>query len=354
MSDEHHEHKLDLTRKQAMALMRGATVQLKHEVMGHGIEIHLPSHIMNKVLRATRLGKGMRLQLDPHSIHHNAVVNADFRRLLPPSVISKGEGLGRFLHNTFGLHYRKTVDNARNVGAQVAHTVLPAVASAAGNIVGDLTGNLLAGAVVGNVASSIVAKQAAKIKGKGLFRTLNKMGIKGVKGKLKAKAKELAHEAIHEHGANAVAQVASHAASAVAKHTGRHDLAQMAHDTIIHNGAQAVDQAHERVDGAGLFRTLHKLGIKGVKGRLKQVGHELVDHVAPQVTAAIGSAVGSRFGDAAGHMAESMANQHVGHAHSAISGMGRKRRGVARGKGFRVTEGGSFTVSGGSFNASGY
>ena len=343
MEEEHVMHHANMSKAQCMKLMRGQTTQLNHEDIGHGLKLVVPHSTAKKMNSAKKRGKGIRVQLSPASIYHNATVNSDFKELLPASVVKRGQGFGQFVHS-LGIPYRKSVNQLRNVGAQIANVALPAAASVAGNVVGDLTGNPLAGMAIGAVASKVVGQQAAKIKGKGLFRTLNKLGIKGVKGKLKGAA----HQAIAEHSGAVTSHIANAAAQAVAQHTGSTKFANMASEAIHQAGAQAVSQAHDQIDGAGLFRFLHNHGLKGVKGKLKQAGHTLIDQAIPQVSNALGAAVGSQFGSAAGDMAAHIAStQGAAAAHQTVSGLGRKRvRGGARTKPFRVTEGGSFSVSG--------
>jgi hypothetical protein len=184
MVKSHHEgfipHQLHLTREQAMKMVHGLPIMLKHEQMGSGVGHHvlmLGHHNARKLLNAYKKGKGMRLHLHPHELHHS---------------IHHGRGLWDFAKKVYhgvGETVKQALSNP--VINDMAGNAVHYGADALGTAVGTYFGNPVAGAMVGEMLGS-AGEKAIK-------RQMVDTGTHDneVYGPIKSQAKELAFDAIH-------------------------------------------------------------------------------------------------------------------------------------------------------------
>lgn len=173
-------HQLHITHEKAKKLIKGLPVIIPHEHMGSGVGHHiimLKPQNARKLLTAYKKGKGMKLHLTPHEIHHT---------------VHRGRG---FFDIAKKIYHgaKETVKQAlRNpVVNDMAGDAVHYGADALGTAVGTYFGNPVAGAMVGEFLGK-AGENAIK-------RQQVDTGTRDntVSGSLKGQAKELAFDAIH-------------------------------------------------------------------------------------------------------------------------------------------------------------
>ena len=160
----YYSHKLDLTVAQRKKLLRGHTIQVKHEQMGHGLKVHLTDLQSHNLVKAHRQGKGIRLDFrDEHQIHHN---------------IEHGEGFGQLLHsirrgfNNLGhtlAPVAKTVGNAvkpyiKPALQQIAKVGVPLLVNGISDAIGQPELGAIATPIVSNIAQNAINKSGLGFK----------------------------------------------------------------------------------------------------------------------------------------------------------------------------------------------
>lgn len=254
-------HQLHLTEKQIKSLVSGGAVNIPYGHMGSEAgEAVVLLHPQNarKLLNSFKKGKGMRLQLSPEEAKGSMIQGRGFN-------IGKAMGkVGKKIKRGFN---KEIVDSG--VGREIAKSlidvgtdvVLPTAMGALSMAAGDPSGKSgeMLGAIAGKQLNSLAEKHGYGIKekmamlramrgkkGSGLFKSLHKAGIKGVKKPLKQIAKSTAKVA---------AQAAGEAISA-------------------YTGNPAAGEAFARIADATAERAIDK-GIKsGVKHAAKLSGRE--------------------------------------------------------------------------------
>jgi hypothetical protein len=173
-------HQLHLTKDQAMKMVHGLPVMIKHHQMGSGMGHHvimLKPQNARKLLTAYKKGKGMKMHLHPdelhHSIHHGRGL-FDFAKKVYHGV---GETVKQALHNPV----------INDMAGQAVHYGSDAL----GTAVGTFFGNPVAGAMVGEMLGR-AGENAIK-------RQMVDTGTHDDKvyGDLKSQAKEIAFDAMH-------------------------------------------------------------------------------------------------------------------------------------------------------------
>jgi hypothetical protein len=255
-------HQLHLTQKQIHALTSGKSSNLPFRHMGSGagnVVVMLHPQNSRKMITAYKKGKGMRLILSPEEIHHSHTHGRGF------NVGKALKNVGREIKHTFTSP--KAMNTYKTIGHYALHNALPAITSGASMALGDETG--ISGAMAGNYLADTIGK---------------KVGM----GKKK----------------------------------------------YVHHDKEIVEDIHERMarlrsmrgkhKGKGLFKTLHKAGIKGVKSKVKDLGKHIVKEGSKAVGKAVGAylgneAIGEKLGEALGHAGHN-AIEHEG-IHHGISAL---------------------------------
>lgn len=216
-------HQLHLTEKQIKTLSSGGAVNVPHSHFGADAgEAVVLLHPQNarKILNSYKKGKGIRLQLNPEELKGSMIQGRGFSLKNLGRTIKKG-----FNKNVLHPTERMAKDVSRGfkkeivdsgVGKKIAKqlidigtdVVLPGSLGALSMLAGDPTG--MSGQMVGQVAGQQLGRLAEKhgygihekmaklramrgkkdYEGEGLFRSLHKIGIKGVKKPLMRIAKE--------------------------------------------------------------------------------------------------------------------------------------------------------------------
>ena len=234
---EFFEHQLDLTKNNLNKIKNGAQTALKHSQIGLGLVIHVSGENHKRIMLAHRKGKGTRVKLSKDELDQN---------------VQAGTGLGQFMHS---IGINNGVRKLKNTGKLIARTALPALGQMAGDALAIATGNPEL-APLAQAFGNQIGQQVSHVKGlqngKGLFRTLHKMGIhkKHVLGVGKHLAKQGLDMALQtasaKVGDNALGQQLLSSAHQAA-HAG---LDKGLNAGLAHAKASAVDMAHNQLPQA--------------------------------------------------------------------------------------------------------
>lgn len=231
-------HQLHLTEKQINALSKGGAVNIPHSHMGSeagDAVVLLHPQNARKILNAFKKGRGLRLQLNPDELKGSMIQGRGFniRKALKKAGHSIEKGFNK-----------KIVDSG--VGKQIAkslidagtNVVLPGTLGALSVMAGDPTG--MSGAVAGHLAGEQLNKLAEK----------------------------------HGYGINRMSPI--------------HQKMAM---------LRAMRNKNQMAEGSGLFKALHKAGIKGVKKPLTRIAKEAGKATAKVASQAVGEAISAYTGN---------------------------------------------------------
>jgi hypothetical protein len=299
----------------AMKKNKGVRIALKPEedivAMTEGGKISLKS-----------IGKSFKKAFDPKGKTTKAFKDVGKEIVKTGDVVKRGfqkevidSGLGK-----------KIAKELIDVGTEI---VLPAATGAASMALGDPTG--ISGAVVGKYAGDYLQKEASKagygMAGKGLFKTLNKMGLNKI-GINKKSVTKFAKDA----GKVAVRAGAMAAGTAITAYTGN-PVAGMAFERI------AVGAADRAIDSKSSKDILKNAG-RGAKKTAKMIAVEAVDnYIDENLTGAekavAEKALAGRYPSAA-DLVYDYSNSKIEEQQSAFGGYGiprRTRGGLRMGRG---------------------
>lgn len=276
-------HQLHLSESQIKSLSSGKGVNIPHSSMGAeagDAVVLLHPQNARKILNAFKKGKGLRLQLNPEELKGSMIQGRGFN--IKRAIRNTGRALNKVGKDIKRGFNKEIVDSG--VGKQIAkelidvgtEVILPKALSGLSMMAGDSTG--MSGEIAGQIAGKQLNKLAekhgygikekmamlramrGKKKGEGLFRSLHKMGIKGVKKPLTKIAKEAGKQAVKV-GAKAVGD-------AVASYTGNPVAGEMF--------AKIADESASKAIDSGL-KSGASHGMKMSKNEVKRMAVEAVD-----------------------------------------------------------------------------
>ncbi len=169
-------HSINLAKHNIDHIKDGVETAIDHAQIGHGMDIHFGKRNHTKIMNAYNKGKNLMLKLTKKEMDHN---------------IEHGTGFGNFMAKTFGVH--NAVRKLKNTGKMLARDLAPQALGAIGTAVGSLVGNPELG-IVGAEAGNVLSRSQALQNGKGLFRTLHKLGVS--KKQVTRGLKNVAHQAL--------------------------------------------------------------------------------------------------------------------------------------------------------------
>jgi uncharacterized protein (DUF697 family) len=316
-------HQLGLSHQQAKKLIMGSPIILPHHQMG----AHAGEHIVNlmpqnarKLLTAFKKGKGLKLHLTPHEIHHT---------------VHSGQGFSSFIKSV-----GNTISNALKNPAVNALAKQGAKYSAkvAGTALGAALGNPEAGEALGDVLGASAENAIADHALKG-----------NIKGTTKQKAKMIAKDALEKaeeslpHSLEMIASQPSRRGRGIKNHhyttkkgdayhhIGHHNVLEM---EAPYSGGKLKKGSAEMKERMARLRAMKKTGGKvnlknlgkDILGGLKKVGH----YVIPVATGALGAAGGEFLGGPLGGFAGSAAGTYAGNQINKKLGIGVRKRGRPR------------------------
>lgn len=292
-------HQLHVSIDKAKKIVKGLPVLIPHAHMGSGVGEHiimLRPQNARKLLSAYKKGKGMKLHLHPHELHHT---------------IHHGRGFfdyAKKLYHKAGETVSKALDNP--MINKVAQQAVRYGADALGTAVGTYFGNPEAGHMVGNMLGS-AGEDAIKHKSVDI-------GAKNLYGSAKGQAHELAFDALHNKihdlpkEIQPVAREALQASFSVGKSGGK----------LKKGSAEAkAFMASIRNKKSGGKINWKDLGNK-IVGGLKTGAH----YAIPAITGTLGGIAGAELGPV-GSMAGSATGSYLGNQINKSIGVGVKRRG---------------------------
>jgi len=173
-------HQLHMTKEQAMKMVHGLPVMLKHHQMGSGMGHHvimLKPQNARKLLTAYKKGKGMKMHLHPDELHHS---------------IHHGRGLydyAKKIYHGVGNTVNRALQNP--MINEMAGDAVHYGSDALGTAVGTFMGNPVAGLAVGELLGR-AGEHAIKSR-------LVDTGTRDDKvyGDMRSQAKEIAFDAMH-------------------------------------------------------------------------------------------------------------------------------------------------------------
>jgi hypothetical protein len=291
-------HQLHLTDKQINSLTRGGSINIPHHQMGSGAGntvVLLHPQNARKILSAYKKGKGMRLNLGPDELKGTMIQGRGFKsemRTLNKGfkengrTINKGfKDIGKDISRGFN---KKVVDSGlgKRIASELidvgANVVLPAGLSAVGGIYGGP-----AGALAGDMAGQVIGDQLDKYaerKGYGAMNMKEKMARLRSMRKT-AKAGEGLYKTLHKAGIKNPKQKLKAVGKATAK-----VASQMAGDAITaytgnpmlgESVARIADETAERMIDKGVKNGL-KHGAKMSAREAKRMAIEAVDDYADE------------------------------------------------------------------------
>ena len=114
-------HKFKLSPEKQRKILKGVSVQLKPDELDGDIELSIPKKLHTKVRRAVRMGKGIRIKLNPEEIEHNGgsvKINRAFRNA-GKQIVSGSKKVGKFINS-----------NRKNITKTAVKIVAPIVLKA--------------------------------------------------------------------------------------------------------------------------------------------------------------------------------------------------------------------------------
>lgn len=94
-------HKFKLSPEKQRKILKGVSVQLKPDELDGDVELSIPKKLHTKVRRAVRMGKGIRLKLNPDEIEYNGgsvKINRAFRNA-GKQIVKTGKQVGKFINS---------------------------------------------------------------------------------------------------------------------------------------------------------------------------------------------------------------------------------------------------------------
>lgn len=260
-------HQLHLTRKQINALTKGSATNVPFAHMGSGAgEVVVMLHPQNarKLLTSYKKGKGMRLKLTPEELETSMIHGSGFN-------IGKAfKKMGRDIKKGFNKEIARPVSGiARDIERGAKKTFTP-----------QLGRDILSGLeTVGRPVGSFLIHEGIPVLGNVAGEALATL----------AGNPELAPFA------GALGQsLATRGADALGRKTGlgmRKGSAEMKERMAMLRAMRG------QKEGKGLFKTLHKMGIKGVKKPLTRIFKEAGKATAKVASQAVGEAIGAYTGN---------------------------------------------------------
>jgi len=296
-------HQLHIPLDKVKKIVKGLPVNIPHTHMGSGVGEHivlLRPQNARKLLSAYRKGKGMKLHLHPHELHHT---------------IHHGRGFfdyAKRLYHKAGETVSKALDNP--VINKVAQQAVHYGADALGTAVGAYFGNPEAGHMVGNMLGS-AAEDAVKHKSVDI-------GAKNLYGSAKGQAHELAFDALHNKIHDLPKEMQPVAREAL----------QASFDISKTRGGKLRKGSAE----AKAFMASIRNRKKGGAIHWKDIGHKIVGglktgahYAIPAITGTLGGIAGAELGPV-GSMAGSATGSYLGNEINKAIGVGLRRRGRPR------------------------
>lgn len=300
-------HQLHIPLEKVKKIVKGLPVNIPHSHMGSGVGEHivlLRPQNARKLLSAYRKGKGMKLHLHPHELHHT---------------IHHGRGFfdyAKKLYHKAGETISKALDNP--IINKVAQQAVRYGSDALGTAVGTYFGNPEAGHMVGEMLGS-AGEDAIKHKSVDI-------GAKKLYGSAKGQAHELAFDALHNKihdlpkEIQPVAKEALQASFNVSRKRGGKRGGKLRKGSAEAKAFMA--SIRSRKSGG----TIHwkDLGNK-IVGGLKTTAH----YAIPAITGTLGGIAGAEMGPI-GSMAGSAGGSYLGNEINKAIGVGLRRRGRPR------------------------
>ena len=176
--------KLKLTKSQILKIINDEPITVTHKHLGHGNHvIHLHSKNYNKVAKAHENQGSTKIHLDDVEALNTLEGNGlgHFFKSLGRKIEHTANDAGHAIVST-AKEYGPSV--GKHIASTLIHQGIPGVASAIGDTLGGPAGGV-AGGLAGYELSQQVGKQTGygmkkrskKTDGRGLFKTLHKIGI---------------------------------------------------------------------------------------------------------------------------------------------------------------------------------
>lgn len=254
----YYPHKVaKLSDNQLNRLISGQGVRVKS---GSEDVVYLSEPQIKKLVKAHQKDKGLTINFDPYQAqqHRTLKQGGGLGKQISKMAKSTKKELGKTFTKELGQDVLRGLEKTGKVaGRHVIEQGLPVGFALGSMALGDPTG--MSGAAFGNIASQYASQEYEKgISGKGLFKSLHKAGIKGVKKPLISAAKTAAKV-----GAQAAGQ-------AVSMYTGNPALGQ--------KFAQMADIVAENAIDGHLKKGLKQAGSMGLK-EAKRFAVEAIDDV---------------------------------------------------------------------------
>lgn len=294
-------HQLHIATDKVKKIVKGLPVNIPFTHMGSGVGEHivlLRPQNARKLLTAYKKGKGMKLLLHPHELHHT---------------IHHGRGFfdyAKKLYRKAGETVSKALDNP--VINKVAQQAVRYGTDALGTAVGTYFGNPEAGHLVGEMLGQ--AGEDA-IKSKSIDT-----GAKKLYGSAKGQAKEIAFDAIHNKIHDLPREVQPIAREALQS------------SFNVSRGGKLVKGSPE----AKAFMASIRNKKSGGKVNWKNVGNKILGglkttahYAIPAITGTLGGIAGAELGPV-GSMAGSATGSYLGNQINKSIGVGVRRRGRPR------------------------
>lgn len=200
-----------MSQNQGQKLLHGGSIRVQH---GQGETLHLTEQQIKKLLKSFNKGKASTIQFDPYQaqMHGGKLkIGKAFKNLgsaikqdtksIVKTVGSKTSDISRDLAREArralrtgaetvydkaldptrrALAGRKAINTYKKIGLHAIEQGIPIVTTLGSMAMGDVSG--LSGAAAGSLAAEYAGDAyRKKVMGQGLFKSLHKMGIKGVK-----------------------------------------------------------------------------------------------------------------------------------------------------------------------------